>query len=97
MPDRILDLLRTKYLSSPVYFEGLERKEKLEYPEKALREALLNAIVHRDYGEQSDITIRIYSNRIVFWNSGPLIAPLNLEMLKQEHLYLHNSCVFEKN
>ena len=85
MPDRIIDLLRTKYLSAPIYYEGIERKERLEYPEKALREALLNAIVHRDYGEQTDITIKVYSNRIVFWNSGPLIAPLNLEMLKQEH------------
>ncbi len=27
----------------------------------------------------------MYENKIVFWNSGPLIAPLNLEMLKQEH------------
>ncbi|MBE0637780.1 MAG: winged helix-turn-helix transcriptional regulator [Bacteroidales bacterium] len=85
MPERILDLLRTKYLSSPIYYEGIERKEKLEYPEKALREALLNAIVHRDYGVQTDVTIRVYSNKIVFWNSGPLIAPLNLELLKQEH------------
>ena len=85
MPDRILELLRTKYLSSPIYYEGIERKERLEYPEKALREALLNAIVHRDYGEQTDITIRVYDNKIVFWNSGSLIAPLNLEMLKQEH------------
>jgi len=51
MPDRIIDILRTKYLRAAISYEGLERKELLEYPEKALREAVLNAIVHRDYSE----------------------------------------------
>lgn len=60
MPDKIIDILRTKYLHSPITYEGIERWERLEYPEKALREAILNAIVHRDYGEQTDVTIRIY-------------------------------------
>ena len=85
MPDKIIDILRTKYLHSPIFYEGIERKERLEYPEKALREAILNAVVHRDYAEQTDITIRVYDDRIVFWNSGTLMAPLSLEMLKQKH------------
>ena len=44
MPDKIMNILRTKYLRSPITYEGIERKERLEYPEKALREAVLNAI-----------------------------------------------------
>jgi len=51
MPDKIIDILRTKYLHAPIFYEGIERKERLEYPEKALREAILNAVVHRDYAE----------------------------------------------
>jgi ATP-dependent DNA helicase RecG len=85
MPDKIIDILRTKYLHSPISYEGLERKEQLEYPEKAIREAILNAVVHRDYGEHTDITIHIYDDKIVIWNSGTLIAPLNVEMLRQKH------------
>jgi len=85
MPDRIIEILRTKYLPSPISYQGLERIEQLQYPEKALREAVLNAIVHRDYGEQTDITIHIYNNRLVIWNSGTLISPLNVEMLKIKH------------
>ncbi len=85
MPDKILDILRIKYLHSPISYEGIERKERLEYPEKALREAILNAIVHRDYGEQTDITIRVYNNKLVIWNSGLLISPLTVDMLKKEH------------
>ncbi len=85
MPEKIIDLLRTKYLHSPITYEGIERKERLEYPEKAIREAVLNAIVHRDYGEQTDITIKVFDNRIIIWNSGTLIAPLSIDMLKQKH------------
>jgi len=85
MPERIIDLLRTKYLHSPITYQGIERKERLEYPEKAIREAVLNAIVHRDYGEQTDITISIFENKIIFWNSGTLISPLSIDMLRKKH------------
>ncbi|MBN2801524.1 MAG: putative DNA binding domain-containing protein, partial [Deltaproteobacteria bacterium] len=83
--DNIMDILRIKYLHSIISYEGLYRKETLEYPEDALREAILNAIVHRDYGDQSDITIKVFNNRIVIWNSGTLIAPLNIEKLMETH------------
>jgi ATP-dependent DNA helicase RecG len=85
MPETIMSILRTKYLHSPISYEGLVRKETLEYPEKALREAILNAIVHRDYGVDTDITISIYADRITIWNFGALMAPLTVEMLKKEH------------
>jgi len=62
MPDKIIDILRTKYLHSLISYEGIERIEKLEIPEKALREAVLNAIVHKDYGEQTDFTIKVYND-----------------------------------
>ena len=80
-----MTILRTKYLHSPISYEGLERKERLEYPEKALRETILNAIVHRDYGVDTDITISIFAERIVIWNFGALLPPLSVEMLKKEH------------
>ena len=49
MADRVLEILRSKYLVSPIHYQGLQRIEELEYPEDALREAILNAIVHKDY------------------------------------------------
>ena len=49
MPDKVVDALRSKYLVSPIRYEGLQRIEELEYPEDALREAILNAIIHKDY------------------------------------------------
>lgn len=86
MPDRVLELLKTKYLHSIVSYKGIERIETLEYPEKAIREAILNAIIHRDYAFQgTEITLHIYDDRLVFWNIGSLLAPLNIEILKAEH------------
>jgi len=44
-----MGLLKTKYLVSEIKFERIYRKEELEYPEEALREAIINAVIHRDY------------------------------------------------
>lgn len=86
MPDRVLELLKSKYLHSIVSYKGIERMETLEYPEKAIREAVLNAIIHRDYSYQgTEITLHVYDNKLVFWNIGSLLSPLNVEMLKMEH------------
>jgi len=85
MPDKIMEVLRAKYLQSRVSFRGITRVEQLEYPEIALREAILNALVHRDFGEQTDITIKIYDKKISIWNSGALLEPLTIEILKKEH------------
>lgn len=40
MADKVMDVLKSKYLISPIHYEGLQRIEKLEVPEEALREAL---------------------------------------------------------
>ena len=44
-----LQVLERKFLIKPVRFEGIHRIEELEYPVAALREMLLNALVHRNY------------------------------------------------
>lgn len=85
MPDRIMELLHSKYLPSQYYYKGLHRLQKFAIPEKALREAVLNAIIHRNYNGLASIMIRVYDNKLSIWNDGSLIAPLSVEMLKEEH------------
>ena len=49
MADKVMEKLNDRYLIRPITYKGLERMELLEYPEPALREAVLNAIIHKDY------------------------------------------------
>ncbi|HLX92457.1 MAG TPA: ATP-binding protein [Puia sp.] len=83
MADKVLEILRSKYLTSPIRYEGLLRKDELEYPETALREAILNAIVHKDYtGEM--IQMSVYDDRIMLWNPGSIPDDLRGK-LKDKH------------
>lgn len=80
----ILDTLLRKFLIRKVSFEGLHRRETPEYPIAALREVILNALVHRNY-MGAPTQIRVYDNKITFWNDGRLSEELTLEELKQIH------------
>ncbi len=62
-----------------------KRLEVWEYPINALREAIVNAICHRDYAYSSDITIGIFDDRIEISNPGTLPEPLTPEDLKRKH------------
>lgn len=57
-------------------FKGLKRIDKYDYPEEAIREALLNAIVHRDYGFSGSIIINMNDKEIEFISIGGLIPGL---------------------
>ena len=78
-------------LSKSFTITGPKRKEKLEIPKLAIREALLNAIVHRNYHIKAPIKIAIYDNRIEFFSPGQFPGPLNLNNLKEGITYLRNS------
>ncbi len=68
----IMDLIYTKYLVGPISYEGITRVENYPYPREALREAILNAIVHKNYGNYTPIQIRVYPDRIRIANQSVL-------------------------
>jgi ATP-dependent DNA helicase RecG len=84
MPERVLETLKGKYLTSPISFKGLQRTEKLEYPEQALREAILNAIIHKDYAS-TWIFLRVLDDQLQLWNPGVLPEELTIDKLKGKH------------
>ncbi len=63
----------------------IERQEKWEYPPDAIREAITNAIAHRDYYSSANVHISIFNDRIEVWNPGKLPPPLTPKDLKKEH------------
>ena len=63
-------------------FKGLERIEKQDYPEEALREALLNALVHRDYSFSGSIIINVNDARMEFISIGGLLPGLSTEDIR---------------
>ena len=74
-------------------FAGLDRVDQRDYPLEAIREALLNAIVHRDYSFSSPILISIFDDRIEFTNIGGLVRGvsyadimLGLSVLRNQNL-----------
>ena len=62
-----------------------ERERLPEYPDEAVREALINAICHRDYTSPGTIQVRIYDNRMEIWNPGRLPFDLTIAELYREH------------
>ena len=83
--DKIYDLIITKYTTSAIEYLGTSRVEKELFPRLALREALLNALVHKDYSEAEPIQISVYPDHIVFWNAGQLPENWTADNLKRKH------------
>lgn len=74
-------------------FKGLERTDLQDYPPAAIREALLNAVVHRDYAFSGSTLMSIYDNRIEMVTLGGLVKGVSLEdirlgvsILRNQHL-----------
>lgn len=66
--------------------DSLKRDQKSRYAPRALREGLVNALVHRDYSAYSGgARIAVYPSRIEFWNSGSLPDELSTSDLRREH------------
>lgn len=63
-------------------FKGLERIEKSDYPEEAIREALLNALVHRDYSYSGSIIINVNDQCMEFISIGGLLPGLSAEDIR---------------
>ena len=84
MADRVMEALDAKYLIRPIHYEGMQRREPMELPEEGLREILYNLEIHKDYNGP-DSLIRVFDDRITFWNQGSLPAGITPESIFQPH------------
>ncbi|MCK4394673.1 DeoR family transcriptional regulator [Candidatus Bipolaricaulota bacterium] len=75
-----------KNISLSAEIRELQREERWEYPLAAVREAIVNAICHRDYRDPGNVQIRIFDDRLEVWNPGLLPEGLSIEDLKRPHV-----------
>lgn len=85
--DRVVEFVQKNTRHPPV-IQGIRRISLDEYPEKAVREAVVNAIAHRDYGDGSrHIMIAVYHDRIVIASPGFPPKPLTIaKLMKGKYL-----------
>lgn len=83
--DKAYELIRSKYMTYAISYDGKQRVERPPYHPKALRESLLNAVAHKDYSTQVPIQVSVYSDHIVFWNSGELPNGWDIKRLVSKH------------
>ena len=84
LKDRIGEMLNAKFFIHPIDFAGMQRVEKDEYPVAAVREMILNALVHRNY-MGAPTQIRLYDDNFSIWNDGNLPEGITEEDLKKVH------------
>ncbi len=84
-------LLKRLYKSFTI--KGVQREEQLEIPEVALREALLNALIHRNYHIPGPVKIAIYDNRVEIFSPGTFPGSINAGNLLQGMTYLRNPAI----
>jgi len=83
--NQAVDILKAKYLRAWISYEGLQRIETFPVPEAALREAVLNAVVHKDYASGIPIQISVYPDKLMIWNPGELPPNWTVEKLLDKH------------
>lgn len=69
------------YNKTQATFNGMDRTDQRDYPEDAIREALLNSIIHRDYVFSGSTIINMFEDHIEFNSLGGLVSGLSMEAI----------------
>ena len=94
MPDRVVETAYLKYFKGIISYEGLQRIETYPVPRAAFREAVLNAIVHKDYSTGNPIHIHIYPDEVLIYNDGKLPDTWTVSDLFEKHTSIpHNPLI----
>jgi ATP-dependent DNA helicase RecG len=83
----------TSRLNKQFVITKIKRSQTLEIPEVALREIIINAIVHRDYSISGSIKIAIYDDRVEIFSPGSFPGPINVNQLETGVTYIRNHTI----
>lgn len=83
--DKALEVIYLKYMKAKISYEGIQRVERYFVPEAALREALLNAVCHKQYESCIPVQVSVYEDRLYGANVGVLPETWTLHNLLGKH------------
>lgn len=83
--DKIIEVLHLKFMKAKITYEGIQRIERYFVPDAALREALLNALCHKQYESCTPIQISVYDDRLYIANCGKLPENWTIDSLMSKH------------
>jgi ATP-dependent DNA helicase RecG len=85
MPDKVVDAAYLNYFKGFISYEGIQRIETHQVPPQAFREAITNAIVHKDYSAGVSIQIKVFPDRVIIYNDGRLPKDWSVRDLLATH------------
>ena len=83
--EKTIDLLYTKYMKAEISYEGVTRIETYPFPKEAIREAVYNALVHKNYAKQIPIQISVYADKLYIGNDCVFLANWTKDTLLGKH------------
>jgi len=83
--DRIIDMIYLKYLKADITYDNLTRIETYPFPKDGIREAVRNALIHKDYSSGIPIQISIYKDKMYIGNSCVFPVGWTVETLFEKH------------
>lgn len=84
--DATVDYVLSKLdLSVGTRSESTQVPTRYEIPPEVVREAVVNAVAHRDYAARGVTQVSVFSDRVEVWNPGAILAPLTIEKLREPH------------
>ncbi|MDD3966931.1 MAG: ATP-binding protein [Candidatus Marinimicrobia bacterium] len=90
--DEVLEFIKAHTSEGIIRHRSGKTEKRLDYPMDALREALVNAILHRDYTDTGNIQVRIFEDWLEIWSPGSLPKELDLSrILYEDRAILKNS------
>jgi len=85
LPDKVMETLYLNYFRGLISYQGIQRIETYPVPPAALREAITNAIVHRDYSTGIPIQIKVFDDRVIIYNDARLPEKWTIQDLYTTH------------
>ncbi len=85
IPDEAIEILYREYIQPVFDYSEVSRKLAYHYPVEALRELIINSLVHKNYRVREPVTIRVFEDRVQIFCFGGLPEGWTAETLLKEH------------